>query len=139
MEKVKAGQSDASKEMTNRDNEMFNQYTKPSVVGRATNGPNISSGADSARLANSKGKQDAPAVIDDVPKLDIKPVVQDVTQSSSASSSPSTSPRLPPTPSTSYQFQGDWKVVRHHPELFYQYFKVNFCMPLTAYTTEQHL
>ena len=38
--------------------------------------------------------------------------------------SPRTSPRLPPVPTSSFQFQADWKILRNNPELCFQYFKV---------------
>ena len=37
--------------------------------------------------------------------------------------SPQTSPRVPPAPSTSYQFQADWKVLRNAREQFFQYLR----------------
>ncbi|KAK2165459.1 hypothetical protein NP493_1364g00028 [Ridgeia piscesae] len=37
--------------------------------------------------------------------------------------SPRTSPRLPPVPTSSFQFQTDWKALRNSPEMCFQYFK----------------
>ena len=42
--------------------------------------------------------------------------------------SPSTSPRVPPVPTSSYQFQADWKVLKNTREQFYQYFKVSMIL-----------
>ncbi len=45
--------------------------------------------------------------------------------STSVTSSPGTSPRLPPVPTSSYQFQADCRTLKDSPERFYTYFKVS--------------
>lgn len=38
--------------------------------------------------------------------------------------SPTISPRVPPVPTSSFQFQADWKALKSSTDKFYQYFKV---------------
>ena len=57
---------------------------------------------------------------------DVKPARNKKKPATSASTtSPQTSPRVPPVPSSSFQFQADFKVLKNTSEQFYQYLKVS--------------
>jgi tetratricopeptide (TPR) repeat protein len=91
---------------------------------------NIKSPADICGIQISEIAEDAPEC--DL-KLDLSSVHDDKMtrptdpgakkQTRLQLTSPQTSPRVPPAPSTSYQFQADWKVLRNSREQFYQYLR----------------
>jgi hypothetical protein len=103
--------------------------------------------ADDAKFESFKGElsatksEDTPISIvelddssNDFKKLDFNEVEKsDATKKNDVKSAESLSPRessgppaLPSVPTTSYQFQMDWKMLKNHMEVFAEYVKVDF-------------
>ena len=132
VETVLATQSEVKKQVTARDEAKFDGFVK-----QKNDAPCNGVGGDSVRSSMTT-------------KETILGNVNDITQNGSESPrghgeeagvlnlgaksssehcadkepSPRTSPRLPPVPTSSFQFQTDWKALRNSPEMCFQYFKV---------------
>ena len=133
MEKAQEAQSITKKKITEQDNKLFNEQfasvttvppsdkkEKPKVeeISSCENGTSLESELKLNLEPSESSSSKADSGTSSIKKVSPR-------QPSSISSSPSTSPRLPPVPKTSYQFQTDWKVLRKHPQQFYQYLKVS--------------
>ena len=144
MSSAQSKQSALKQRITARDGEQFDKLlsnhssshkvaTNGAAAGHHVNYSSISSpadimlnvtsgesstqnGVDSAVEASVDGDSDTTDVIP-------RPSATATTNGSHHKPSPATS-KLPSVPSTSYQFQADYKMLRSNPELFYQYFKV---------------
>ena len=125
-------QSDAKQKITQHDQKLFEQFTKSeNTQDKTDEKPKIETLEESVNDSEELKLNLAAVHIDDdsQPVKDKRPVVKSPV--SSQQSTPTTSPRVPPTPTTSFQFQADWKSLRNHDQPFYQYFKVN-CHPTAA-------
>lgn len=132
---VKAGQSEAAKRITEKDNEMFSKFTTPASpadIRVLTGGPEVNGditmeGGDQNGGEKCSEQTSRTPIHEDSTSINL-----DVQSESSGPekavstpvSSPRTSPRLPACPNSSFQFQADWKQLRNTSEQFYQYFKV---------------
>ena len=128
VQEIKSSQSQATKDITARDEELFQRLAgkdKPADSTQAVSPP------------QGQGQEDLKINLSEVTEEDTKVKITKEPSSesqkhsvksppSSTSSTPTTSPRMPPVPTTSFQFQTDWQSLKNHPEKFYQYFKVHF-------------
>ena len=131
VETVLATQSEVKKQVTARDEAKFDAFVKwqkdapcngggdsirSSVTTKETVSGNINditqNGSESPRgLGEEAGVLNLGAKSSSEHCIDKEP-------------SSRTSPRLPPVPTSSFQFQTDWKALRNSPEMCFQYFKV---------------
>lgn len=143
--KLIANQSDTKKQMTQRDNQMFEQFTdsSDSVQKKVQNNISMDDKNQTSRNKenisdkshqkivkpefNSTSDQDSTVKtsrLKTVPKTtDTKLDLSSVSDSKHSDDSPSVSPRSLPAPQTSFQFQKDYKVVKNNLEAFYNYLK----------------
>lgn len=144
--KLIASQSDTKKQMTQRDNQMFEQLTGSSDLVKSEVLKNISINDKNQTSGNKENKQDKsqqnivkselkssndqdnttgttrlkPSV---AMTTDTKLDLSSVSDSKHSDDSPSVSPRSLPVPQTSFQFQKDYKSVKSNLEAFYHYLK----------------
>ena len=132
VETVLAKQSEVKKQVTARDEATFDAFVK-----QKKDTPCNSVGSGSVRSSVTP-KETALENIDDIRQngsespreLGQEAGVLNLKAKSSSEHctdkepSPRTSPRLPPVPTSSFQFQTDWKALRNSSEMCFQYFKV---------------
>jgi len=127
---AQASHSAAAKQVQAKDGQLFDRLHQAVIEEEATAS---TSPADDLRLkieditsdkVNGDDKDTCQSNSSQLPtsKTQVAPNAKPVISSSQAPS-PISSPRCPKLPTTSYQFQADWKVLRNKPEMFYQYFK----------------
>ena len=144
-----SSQSQAKQEITARDEQQFEQFTSSARLsgdaaenvkisgnserrettksGRKIVIEEVANGDNVTELTSTKKHSQAPSEgerTSETTETSDK-VSSKAARSDKEMASPESSPRVPPVPLTSFQFQTDWKTLRHHPEKFYQYFKVN--------------
>lgn len=143
--KLIANQSDTKKQMTQRDNQMFEQFTdsSDSVQKKVQNNISMDDKSQTSRnkenisdkshqnivkpefnLTSDQDSTVKTSRLKTVPKTtDTKLDLSSVSDSKHSDDSPSVSPRSLPVPQTSFQFQKDYKVVKNNLEAFYNYLK----------------
>lgn len=141
-----SSQSQAKQKITARDEQQFEQFTSSAISsgdttenmkidrdseekqtgksGRKIVIEEVANGNNVTDATSTKRPSQAPSEGERTSKMSDK-VSSKAARSDKGMNSPEASPRVPPVPSTSFQFQTDWKTLRQHPEKFYQYFKVN--------------
>ena len=133
--KTEATQSEAKRKEVAKDAVLFENFTKTTT--KQTDSSPVEyceTPEDAIKTVNSESECEVESKREEektrTGSSRLKTAESKVVQSSSCneSLSPQTSPRLPPVPTSSFQFQADWKVLRSHPEKFYQYFKVRVCI-----------
>ena len=148
---AQAKQSETKRNVTARDNQLFDRLTQTDAKAKGSNQSDQTSKDFSARVIEeipapgekleiSKNENEqAKGVSGRSSHVSSHPVVNGDKMESNVwkiktecpkkaedpeSVSPNVSPRIPPVPTSSYQFQADWKVLKDTTHKFYQYFKV---------------
>lgn len=104
IEEVKKSQSEAKKLVTSQDNKIFEQFTT----------------SDKTVDRNSSEQLESEKTSESSIKLDLKEITSSITEESK-----SVSPRSMPVPSSSFQFQTDYKMLKTDLKSFYVYIKVS--------------
>ena len=120
--KTEASQSDAKRRVTEQDGKMFEHFVSPNQSLASGDLQVLDHGGKSqAGEASGQGEQNGQS---EQSGLDPQQVEGPSTKQAPTNTLPSASPRVPAVPTSSFQFQADWKILKKHPDKFYLYFKV---------------
>ena len=132
--KTEASQSDAKRRVTEQDGKMFEHFVSPNQSlasgdlqvldhgGKSQAGEASGQGEQSEQ--GGQGEQSEQGGQGEQRGLDPQQVEGPSTKQAPTNTLPSASPRVPAVPTSSFQFQADWKILKKHPDKFYLYFKV---------------
>lgn len=128
---IQATQSEAKQKVTAQDNEMFAHFTqeKSQSAGIVEKNSIDSSSVNNSEKDRLKGSSDS---------VSVSAKTSQKTKAASSSSHQGGSQTLPSVPSTSFQFQSDWKSLKNHPEKFHEYFKVMYFVNNVGHLEEDY-